>query len=211
MAKRYPPKFYFSFHSPYSWMVSRLLRERCPEALEAVEYIPYFFPDKLTLDAIDERGIEVHYTSMSKAKHLYILQDTKRLAARFGLRMTWPVDRDPWWVLPHHAWLAARRTGDEKTVYWALLDARWDRGEDICDRDTVIRILDDAGLDGQLLAAAPEDEELRKQGIDGLESAYLDDAFGVPYFKIGPHRFWGLDRLDDFTAAFGQWQERGRA
>ncbi|WP_457030394.1 DsbA family protein [Kitasatospora sp. P5_F3] len=198
---RKPAKFYFSFHSPYSWMAAKLLEQRVPDAPELLEYIPYCFPDEQMLADMDARGVEVHYTNMSKAKHLYILQDTKRLAGRFGFDMTWPVDVNPWWVLPHHAWLSAKRTGDQHKLFWTLLDARWERGENITDRATVIRLLDQAGLDGKHLASAPEDQELRREGVDGLESAYMDDAFGVPYFKIGPHRFWGLDRLDDFVAA----------
>ncbi|EST28976.1 2-hydroxychromene-2-carboxylate isomerase [Streptomyces roseochromogenus] len=211
MSNRYPPKFYFSLHSPYSWMASRLLAERCPDALESMQWIPYFYPDEQTWKSMAERGIELHYADMSKAKHLYILQDVKRLSARFGFDMAWPVDREPWWVLPHHAWLAAKRTGDQNALYWALVEARWGRGENICDRETVRKIADAAGLDGEALSAAPEDPELREEGMAAQEAAYLDDVFGAPYFKIGPQRYWGLDRLDDFIAGFRQWQQKGKA
>ncbi len=199
--RRRQPKFYFSFHSPYSWMAARILEERVPDAPDLIRYVPYCLPDDRMRADMAARGVEVHYTPMSKAKHLYILQDTKRLTARHGFPMVWPVDVDPWWVLPHHAWLAAHRTGAQHRLFWALMEARWERGEDITHRESLARILDAAGLDGAGLAGAPEDPEIRRQGVDGMQSAYMDDVFGVPYFMIGPHRYWGLDRLDDFVAA----------
>ncbi|WP_432015098.1 2-hydroxychromene-2-carboxylate isomerase [Streptomyces cucumeris] len=211
MSPRHLPKFYFSLHSPYSWMATRLLSERCPEALTSMQWIPYFYPDELTWKGMADRGTELHYTDMSKAKHLYILQDVKRLSERFGYGVTWPVDHEPWWVLPHHAWMAAKRTGDQNTLYWALVEARWGRGENICDRETVRKVADAAGLDGEALSAAPEDPDLRAEGLDGLDAAYMDDVFGAPYFKIGPQRYWGLDRLDDFIAGFEQWRRKVEA
>lgn len=196
------PRFYFSFHSPFSWMASHRLERRLPDAHDRFEYIPYFEPDDQTEASLAERGAEMVYVSMSKAKHLYILQDTKRLSAQLGLSMKWPVDVDPWWVLPHHAYLAARRLGRGHDLYWALSEARWERGENICEHETVKRIADSIGLDGDLIALAPEDPELRSEGIDGLEKAYFDDVFGVPFFKMGPHRYWGLDRVEDFVSAY---------
>lgn len=199
-----PPRFYFSFHSPYSWMATRLLEERLPEAPRLLEYVPYFLPDEKTRAALIGRESNMHYSMMSKAKHLYILQDTKRLAQRFGFPMKWPIDRDPWWELPHLAWLAARRTGDDHALFRALLEARWERGENICDRAVLVGVAESIGLDGERLAGAADDPEMRDEGVDALERGYMDDVFGVPYFLLGPHRFWGLDRLDDFLALLHQ-------
>lgn len=204
------PRFYFSFHSPFSWMASHQLERHMPDAHEVLEYIPLFEPDDQTTASIAERGIDMHYTAMSKAKHLYILQDTKRLSARLGLQMKWPIDVDPWWVLPHHAYLAARRLGYGRELYWALSEARWERGENICEVDVVRRIADSIGLDGDALSQAPSDAAIRAEGMDCLEKAYMDDIFGMPYFKVGPHRFWGLDRLDDFLSAYERTKDRDR-
>jgi 2-hydroxychromene-2-carboxylate isomerase len=201
------PRFYFSFHSPFSWMASHQVERRLPDAHEVLEYIPYFEPDEQTWEVLHARNIDMHYTSMSKAKHLYILQDTKRLSAKYGLSMKWPVDVDPWWVLPHHAYLAARRIGRGRDLYWALSEARWERGENICEVDVVRRIADSIGLDGDTLAKAPYNQDLRDEGIDALDKAYMDDVFGVPFFKMGPNRYWGLDRVDVFLDAF----EKSRA
>lgn len=205
------PRFYFSFYSPFSWFVSHRLEEKLPDWYDELELLPYFEPDEQCWATLAERGIELHYVSMSKAKHLYILQDTKRLAAQRGLPMNWPVDINPWWVLPHHAFMAARRIGRGKELYWALSQARWERGENVTDVDTVQRIADSIGLDGAALVKAPDDPDIRAEGIDALDKSYMDDMFGVPFFKMGPHRFWGLDRVDDFLAAYAQAKEKEQA
>ncbi len=187
---------YFSLRSPFSWMALRRLEERVPELLERFDYIPFFEPDPSTMAELVARGGDFHYVDMSKAKHLYILADTKRLAGHFGYRMTWPVDVDPWWELPHLAWFKARELGVQREYYAAVMAARWERGEDICDTGTLRRTCDAAGLDGDLLVSAPQDPDMRELGVRALLDVYHDDVFGVPYFKVGRQRFWGLDRID---------------
>ncbi|MGP3947293.1 2-hydroxychromene-2-carboxylate isomerase [Streptomyces sp. 7N604] len=195
---------YFSLRSPFSWMAVRRLEERLPHAQELIEYIPFSEPDAHSRAELEARGGEFHYVAMSKAKHLYILSDTKRLAAKFGYDMKWPVDKgDEWWDLPHLAWFKARELGVQRAYYAAVMAARWERGEDICERARLRRICDEAGLDGATLVAAPEEPHIRELGVQALMRIYEDDVFGVPYFKAGRHRFWGLDRLEGFLTALG--------
>ncbi|MBC2875749.1 MULTISPECIES: 2-hydroxychromene-2-carboxylate isomerase [Streptomyces] len=202
---RKPPRLYFSLRSPFSWMAVRLLEEHRPDAHELIEYIPFFEPDPQTMAALTARGGEFHYVAMSKAKHLYILSDTKRLAAKFGFPMKWPIDTgDEWWELPHLAWIKAKELGIHREYYEAVMAARWGRGEDICDRERLLTICRAAGLDGATLVAAPDDPAMREKGVEALMRVYEDDVFGVPYFTSGRHRFWGLDRLADFEAALDQ-------
>ncbi len=192
------PRLYFNLRSPFSWMGLKRLEERFPQAPEVIEYYPYWDPDEKTRAALEERDSGFHYTQMSKAKHLYILQDTKRLSTRYGYTMSWPVDIDPWWELPHLAWLKARHLGRERDFYAAVSAARWERGENICDTEVLHRVAEAAGFDGDEMVAAAHDPALRAEGVDALAAAYDDDVFGIPYFKVGRHRFWGLDRVDGF-------------
>jgi 2-hydroxychromene-2-carboxylate isomerase len=197
------PRLYFSFRSPYSWLTVRRLRQRAPDAFEAIDWIPYWDPDVRTEARLKERGAEFHYVQMSRAKHFYLLTDTKRLAATEGVPMAWPVDVDPWWELPHLAWLRARREGLAEPFYDAVTAARWERGEDICTPAVVRAAAEQAGLDPDAAAAAPDDADVREEGVGCLVSAYEDDIFGIPYLRWGRHRFWGLDRLETFLAVWG--------
>ena len=193
-----PPALFFSFRSPYSWMTIRRLRRAVPDAFTALRWLPYWDPDDRTSAALKERGAEFHYVQMSRAKHLYLLMDTKRLAEAEGVAMAWPIDIDPHWELPHLGWLAARRAGGAEAFYDAVTAARWERGENICDPDVLAGCARAAGLDPAAVVGAVDDPGLRDEGAGCLERAYLDDVFGIPYLKWGRHRFWGLDRLDVF-------------
>jgi 2-hydroxychromene-2-carboxylate isomerase len=203
------PRLFFSFRSPFSrLLVERLLRE-LPEAHEEIDWVPFWEPDAATAAALAARGATVHYVPMSKAKHLYILQDTKRLAGQLGLRLAWPVDVAPWWEPSHLGWLAARRLGRAAEFYAAVVSARWERAEDVSDPEVIRRLADSVGLDGQALAGAVDDPEVRAEGVACLAQAYEEDVFGVPYLRLGWRRFWGFDRLDDFLAAYREVQADG--
>jgi 2-hydroxychromene-2-carboxylate isomerase len=197
------PRLYFSFRSPYSWLTIRRMREMLPAMDEEIDLFPYWDPDEQTSLGLTQRGGEFHYVQMSRAKHLYMLLDTKRLTQRQGLSMAWPVDIDPWWELPHLAWLRARREGRAREFYDAITDARWGRGEDICTPEVIRAAAERAGLDPELALGAVRDPGIREEGAECLYQAYLDDIFGIPYLKWGRHRFWGYERLDAF---FDTWR-----
>jgi 2-hydroxychromene-2-carboxylate isomerase len=193
------PRFYFSFRSPYSWLAARYIGKRTHLPESEIEYIPFWEPDAVSLELLQVRGGEWLYTPMSKAKHLYILEDVKRLVTRAGCSITWPVDVEPWWDLPHLAWLAARRVGKEREFFWAVYRARWEEGKDICCRSVIRQLARDCRLDPEMLAAAPEDPSIREEGTEALYRCYRDSVFGVPFFILGRERFWGVDRAEDFV------------
>lgn len=197
------PRLFFSFRSPFShFLVERLARE-VPDAHDRIEFVPYWEPDPWTRRALEERGAAVHYAEMSRAKHRYILQDTKRIAERIGVPLAWPVDVDPWWEPAHLGWLRARRLGRAADFYAAVVAARWERGESISDPAVVRAVSEAIGLDGDVISGATEDPEIRAEGVACLVEAYEDDIFGVPYLRLGWRRFWGYDRLDEFLRWYG--------
>lgn len=196
------PRFYFSFRSPYAWMASRLLESRFPAAHQELEFTPFWDPDATTLELLHARGGDMLYAPMSKAKHLYILHDVRRLVRKLGYSMTWPVDIDPRWDLPHLSYLKARRLGEGPAFFRAVLGARWERGAVIYREDTIRDIAQEIGLDAETLLAAPTEADITAEGVDGLLRAYEDGVFGVPFFIVGREKFWGVDRFEDFAAAF---------
>jgi 2-hydroxychromene-2-carboxylate isomerase len=198
--KRRVPRFFFSFRSPYSWLAARLLEERWPSIAEQLEYIPFWEPDAHSLELLSARGGEFFYTPMSQQKHLYILQDIKRLVNKFGYQNAWPIDHHPWWELPHLAYLAARHMGKGHEFFWAVYRARWERAENICSPDVIERLGQHIGVDPEALLSAPENPAIRAEGVDALYRIYQDSVFGVPFFSYGFEKFWGLDRLEDFVA-----------
>lgn len=161
---RRPPRFYFSLRSPYSWLAYRDLLEHHPRTAAALEWVPFFEPDELSAKMLAEAGGAFPYTPMSAEKHRYILQDVRRLAAARGLSFSWPVDRDPVWEVPHLGYLAAARHGRGPEYIALAARARWELGQDVCDRRTIAGFGAELGLDAEELAGASDDPELRAEG-----------------------------------------------
>ncbi|MET1071631.1 MAG: 2-hydroxychromene-2-carboxylate isomerase [Umezawaea sp.] len=194
------PTFYFSLRSPYSWMAYRDLLAKYPDVAEAVEWVPFFEPDELSTRMLTERGEEFPYSAMSRAKHFYILQDVGRLTKERGLPLTWPVDRDPVWEVPHLGYLVARRAGLGREYVDAVYRTRWELGRDICDPEVIADVAVSLGLDPVAVSTAASDPALREEGVEILLRICKDGVFGVPFFVHRFSRFWGMDRLDEFAA-----------
>lgn len=197
--KRSARRFYFAFRSPYAWIGARLLEEYADPAELGCEYIPFWEPDQQTLALLAARGGEFLYATMSRQKHLYILQDIKRLTTRLGYAMQWPIDpEEPWWDLPHLAYIAARRHNKEREFFWAVYRARWEMGRNICAVETIRDLAVEVGLDPDMLATAPDDPTIRQEGAEALFQCYRDGVFGIPFFMEGRAKFWGVDRFIAF-------------
>jgi len=195
-----PPRWYFSLRSPYSWLACRELTENAPDVADAVEWRPYWEPGPATEPLLAAEGVTLPYVPMSKEKHLYILQDVKRLAADRGLTVAWPIDAAPDWDVSHLAWFLAEDQGRGREYVALVGEARWARGLDISDPAVIAAVGKELGLDGDALAAAAGDPRLLARGLEALRQVGRDGVFGVPFFIHRHDKFWGTDRLDRFVA-----------
>ncbi|MBD3010968.1 DsbA family protein [Streptomyces sp. 5-10] len=196
------PRFYFNFRSPYSWIAYRDLMDRYPDVAQAVEWHLWWEPDADGERRMAEHGHHFPYSAMSREKHLYILQDVRRLTTDRGLAVSWPVDHDPVWEVPHLPYFLALDAGLGPAWIERVYRARWQEGRDICDRATIADIAGELGLPAERAAAAADDEELRGgRGLRALLALSDAGAFGVPFFTHGYDKFWGVDRLAAFVAS----------
>ncbi|MFD7257549.1 2-hydroxychromene-2-carboxylate isomerase [Streptomyces sp. NPDC059874] len=198
MARR-GPRWYFSFRSPYSWMAYRDLVDHHPDVAQAIEWLPFWEPDEPALDELERGNITLPYVPMSREKHLYILQDVRRLARARGLEMVWPVDPAPRWEVPHLAYLAAAELGKGPEFIAETYRTRWELGEDISDPAVMARIGKEVGIDPAVAEGAHADPRIREKGLQALNSLHRDGVFGVPFFIVGFDKYWGVDRLAGFV------------
>lgn len=194
-------RFYFSFRSPYSWIGARLLQEHVDLSKYPVEYIPFWDPDERTLSMLRAKGADFHYIPMTRSKHLYILQDIKRLTSKLGYKLAWPVDRNPWWELPHLGYLVARKEGKELAYMNVVYRARWEHGVDICVPENLVALAAEAGVNTQAVLQAPDAPAFREEGALALYQAHRDGVFGIPFYIHGFEKFWGIDRFQDFLSS----------
>ncbi len=199
---KHRPRCYFSFRSPFSWIATRMLGDRLtlPEK-EALEWIPFWEPSAETLARLRAEGGDFLYQQMTREKHLYILQDVKRLTRSLGYQHVWPIDDNPPWEVPNLAYLAAARLGKAVEFRDAVFRARWELDLDIHRLDVLQRIGGEVGIDPGLIGLALEDPTVKKEAVDRLLRIHADGVFGIPFFVIGFQKLWGLDRLEAFVAA----------
>ena len=165
-----------------------------------VEYVPFWEVDDLSRSMMEERGGEHYYTPMSKAKHMYILQDIKRITSELGLELKWPPSPDnQHWEIPHLAYIYAREQGRGKEFFDTILKTRWLQGEDITDPEVVKRVAVECSLDPEKTADAFNDQKIREAGTEELMKSYEDGVFGIPFFVHGYNKFWGIDRFELFV------------
>jgi 2-hydroxychromene-2-carboxylate isomerase len=168
-----------------------------------LEYVPFFEPDEKWTASLDALGERFPYRPMSRERHLYILQDIKRLVAPAGIRVMWPVDRSPDWSIPHLTFLACRSVGLGKAFFWEVHSARWLRAESIWDWASVERLLRKITDDVDEVLELAQSDAVRAQALEALLQCCRSNVFGVPFFCIGRQQFWGQDRVDAFLGALG--------
>jgi 2-hydroxychromene-2-carboxylate isomerase len=202
MKRQKPPRHYFCFRSPFSWMAFHYLRAQLSEAeWSSVELVPFWEPDETTMAGLRARGGRFLYHTMSREKHLYILQDVKRLAADLGLSHVWPIDEKPWWELPNLVYFAAAERGRGLAFVEAVFKARWEDGIDIHRPEALERICAELGLDPALAREASGQEQVREKAVATALRWEKDGLFGVPFFVVGFQKFWGVDRAGAFVQA----------
>lgn len=196
--------FFFAFRSPYAWIAYRLLADSLsPKDFARIEFVPFWEPQPETLAALREANGECLYRPMSKQRHLYILQDIKRLASGLSLPFKWPVDGpNVNWEWPHLAYLAADSRETQDRILDIVYQARWELGSNVFDRESLGEILSREGL-GSLAAALDDPSALRARAVQALLRGYRSRVFGLPYFTVGRDGYWGVDRLPFALAQAG--------
>jgi 2-hydroxychromene-2-carboxylate isomerase len=211
MPKNKTPRFYFSLRSPYSWLAYRKVMTEHRDLAERLEWVPFFEPDPLSARLMEDQGGRFPYSEMSREKNRYVLQDVGRITKSLGIKVTWPVDREPVWEVPHLGYLVAARQGRGHDYIDAVYRARFGQGRDICDPQTIEDIGWELGIDPTRLSRASDQPELRAEGIRILLDVCGDGVFGVPFFVHGYSRYWGIDRLDAFVEHLRSQEEPATA
>ncbi|CAM3011418.1 DsbA family protein [Actinomyces slackii] len=193
--------WYASIRSPYSWLaLERAAQDGCSRLLDVSTMRMFFEPQKGTQERLEADGVRFHYTPMSKAKHLYILRDVRRLALKHGIeRITWPIDTAVNWEI---STVLCQQVLDEdqkmgKRLVMAISRARWTKGLDVGSESELMSVLESVG-------SHPRATDSTRHNVLDMVATRMDKdgVFGVPLFKVGREPFWGYDRLDDAEACY---------
>jgi 2-hydroxychromene-2-carboxylate isomerase len=180
--------FYFDPVSPYAWLAANALA-RIEAAGAQIVFQPVLFA--ALLNAHGNIG-----PAEVPAKRAYIFRDVMREAARAGLTFRGPPGHpfNPLQAL--RMCLALTRQDERRRFALAVMNACWERGEDVSDTAVLLRIAASCGLSGPALQGATQQPAIKMQLAAETEKAIADGVFGVPTFRVGDELFWGGDRID---------------
>ncbi len=187
-------RFYFSFRSPYAWFALHRLGY-CLKGLPVrVEYIPVYPPDDMQNDPVRVPN-----------KVAYMGRDVRRIAAAYGLPLRPPASLDTDWAAAHGAFLWADDRGQGEAFAREVFAARWQRGEDVGDREVLAAAAAACGLDPDAARKAADDPEQQARARAARDQGFeRDGLFGVPFFVFRDETYWGNDRLDWLLRAVQQ-------
>jgi 2-hydroxychromene-2-carboxylate isomerase len=78
----------------------------------------------------------------------------------------------------------------------AIMRAVWVEDKNIADDATLEELAGDCGLDGKALVAASKGAPAQAEYERLTDEAIGAGVFGVPWYVVDGHGFWGQDRLD---------------
>ncbi|MBW2394628.1 MAG: 2-hydroxychromene-2-carboxylate isomerase [Deltaproteobacteria bacterium] len=189
-------EFFFDYGSPYSYMADTQLaglRERT--GCELV-YRPM-----LLGGVFKATGNQSPAMQPIEAKRRYGGVEMRRFVAHYAI----PFESNPAFPIntlllmrtAHAAMAAAVFPAFHEAVYPAFWAGRVDLGQP----EEIIRIVNEAGLDGAALLAAAAEPEVKAALRATTEEAVERGAFGAPTFFVGDQMFFGADRLPFVEAA----------
>jgi len=186
---------YFDFISPYAYLAWKATPALAKKHGRTLEPRPVLFA--ALLNAHGHKG-----PAEIPPKRVYVFKNVLRLAAAAQLKLQPPPAH------PFRPLLALRIAGlpalDDELRFKAidaLFDATWGGGPGVEDPETVIQVLDDAGLDGPALVAAAAGPDAKARLRTTTEEALSKGVFGVPTVDVDGELFWGYDALDHVDAA----------
>jgi len=181
---RLPVEFWYSFRSPYSYLV-----------LDRLDQLRREFPIDLRIRPIlpmVARGLPAVRT-----KVLYIARDAKREADRLGVpfgNVADPLGKGVEHALAISKLAIARGRGLE--FLRSASTGSWAEARDLASYVDLRFVVERAGLDWNEAKAAIADESWRGWATDSAADLATIGLWGVPSFRAGEYVTWGQDRIE---------------
>ncbi len=185
-------ELYFDYASPFAYLAAKQLPARLPGV--RVE------PRPIYLRALESFSKGLPY---APAKLAWIVRDLVRCAEYAGVPLRIPS------IFPINGLHAVRgavhaiESGTFDAYDAAMWKATWADDRDVSQKQVVLDVVEEAGLDRAAFAAALEDPTIKERLKQQTAHAIERGVFGVPAMFVGDELFWGQDRIDHVAHALG--------
>lgn len=187
---------YHDFSSPFSYLGVTQVEEMARRSGAKIEWRPFL------LGALFRQigTPDVPLFHASKAKQQYLAKDLADWAGWWGVPFKWPAH------FPLRSILPLRISLVEPKAIQPLYRAYWAAGQKIDDPAVCVAVLDAAGLPGEDLVRATQDQAIKDQLKANTGHAQAAGLCGAPSFVVQrpgaePELFWGQDRFDAVVEA----------
>jgi 2-hydroxychromene-2-carboxylate isomerase len=182
----------FSVASPWAYLGSARFIEMTEQHKVHVNVLP------LDYTRVFAASGGLLYENRAPQRRAYRQVDLARWSRHLGIPLNleprfYRVDRRP----ASYLLIAARAHGSTAlTLSHAILCAVWRDDGNIADWDTLKKLCDQTGLDGQALVDEAQGPEIASCYERDTDKAIADGVFGAPSYLIDGEIFWGQDRLE---------------
>jgi 2-hydroxychromene-2-carboxylate isomerase len=192
MAAPHAIRFYFSFRSPYAWFAA----ERIEQELAGFEYALEMVPIYPTAETFPNDPVR------TPNKLRYVMIETMRLAAEYGLEHRFGAAPDTDWAKAHAAFLGAMELGAGLRFMREMFRARFSRAQDLANDDVIAEAAERSELPVSAIMEAARSPVLQAVVANNFAAGQQRDLiFGVPTFLYNGQIFWGHDRLRSLRRA----------
>lgn len=177
-----PLEFFYSFRSPYSYIVL-----------------------KRVFDLVERTGVELRVRPIAPMvvrgiklplpKKLYILMDVAREARKAGVPFGRVADPLAAWERAFSIFPLAEQHNAVKAYLLALGEGVWSKGIDISEDGGLRKVVETAGLDWGQAQEAMKHQHWRGLAEENQRVLRHIGLWGVPSFRFGQFICWGQDRF----------------
>jgi 2-hydroxychromene-2-carboxylate isomerase len=195
-------EFWFDFGSSYAYFASLEIEALAAKHGREVAWRPFMLGQAFNITGA--RGL-----SSTPLKRDYALRDWERIARLRGVKYALPAHHPSVAVPAMRAFYHLERRDAELAAAFAkaVFAAYFHHGADIGDAGQVRGIGEAMGLDGEDLARAMADPDIKALAKARSQEAVDRGVFGSPWMFVDGEPFWGWDRLpmiDDWLT-WGGW------
>lgn len=194
-------QFLFDFGSPNAYLCHRVIPDIEARTGTRFEYVPVLLGGLFKL--ANNRSPAEAYADIPK-KRAYEQLEFDRFVRkhhidRFRFNPGFPVNT----LTIMRGAIAAQKLEVFAAYVEAVFAAMWEQERNMADPDTIVEVLDAAGLDGKELLTATRDQDVKDALLANTQAAYDRGAFGSPSFFVGDELFFGKERLGQVEEEMG--------
>lgn len=199
--------YYFSLHSPWTYLGNAAFHEIARRHGCAIDYRP------MPLRSVFDETGGLPLPKRHPVRQRYRLLDLQRWREARGLPLVLQPKH-----FPFDPSLADRMTiailadrGDPFAFISDVMAGLWARDEDMSRSEALLACAERAGLDGAALLDAADGPSIRLRYEEALGQAVEAGVFGAPSYVLDGEVFWGQDRLDLLNSALASGRAPYRA